>query len=405
MPDLHAVFRREADEQLLGIQDALLRAAEGDHSRVQAAFRLVHTLKGNAAMLAIREVVQAAGELEEAIIAGDVDKMLDAASALATAMPMDDHRQAPAARVAQVVGLDELTNAANELTILRNRLLSGGDVQAIDGIVDRVYRGVMSMRLQRVAPVLDRVRISAMEAARKLGKRVRVEVESGNVSLERDHLGPLSEVLGHLARNAVDHGIEPEGARREAGKRPTATLRVACHLDGEDAIIEVRDDGGGLDTAKLAALAPGTRPDEAIFQSGVSTRTHATETSGRGVGLDAVLHTVQGLGGQIQVDSQAGLGTTFTIRVPRRLTLESCLIVHTDETWLVPVSRVGRIEADGRTILGVDGQATQVHAVGAIIAVPVQPVPTWLDAPHWLGLAILPDGRPAPVVRLAASTD
>ncbi len=385
----------------MGIQTALLQVAEGDGTHLDEAFRLVHTLKGNAAMVGLGGIVASADALEDAIESGDVDDMLRTAAALASAMPMDEVRHKPPVRVASTVDLDALTNAANELSILRNRLLTGGDVQALDRVVDRVHRGVMSMRLQRVGPVLDRVRITAMEAARALGRRVRVEVEAGDVSLERDHLGPIGEVLGHLARNAVDHGIEPEGARRESGKNPMGLVRVSCRLEGEDAIIEVADDGAGLDLEGLADLVPDVLAEDAIFHPGVSTRPAATETSGRGVGLDAVRSTVARLGGTVAVQSQRGQGTTFTLRVPRRLSLESCLVADVgDETWLVPVAQIGRITTDGKRLQALDGSKLTVSSVGAIVPVPVQPVPAWLRAPTWVGFAILPDGRPAPVVNL-----
>jgi two-component system chemotaxis sensor kinase CheA len=164
----------------------------------------------------------------------------------------------------------------------------------------------------------------ARALAARLGKRVDVRVEGRGVPLRREVAGALADALVHLLRNAVDHGVEPPAERSAAGKPPAGRVRIAARAEGADVVLEVHDDGRGLDAAALRAAAaragvPGGAATALALRPGVSTAPAAGAVSGRGVGLDAVRCAARALGGSVELTSAPGTGTTVAIRVPAAL--------------------------------------------------------------------------------------
>jgi two-component system chemotaxis sensor kinase CheA len=174
--------------------------------------------------------------------------------------------------------------------------------------------------------------------------------------LDRRMVDELSDPLVHLLRNAADHGIESsEEERRSAGKPDAGTMRLAAYHEGNQVVIEVSDDGPGINTEKVAAKAiengivssddvaalSHSQKLDLVFAPGLSTRTEASTISGRGVGMDVVRSSVNRLGGSVSVESHDGQGSTFKLRLPMSLAvLEALLVAVGDETWAVPLAHI-----------------------------------------------------------------
>jgi len=210
---------------------------------------------------------------------------------------------------------------------------------------ERLTRGLndraLVMRMLPLSIIFDPAARTARELARSLGKEVRCEVSGGEIELDRQMIDRLGDALTHILRNAVDHGVESPEERRALGKSPISRIRLTAHQEGAGVVIEVADDGRGLDRAKILAKAVqkrlidpihgATMTDdqvaELIFQPGLSTSAIITDLSGRGVGLDAVKRTlIDDLHGAVSVSSSPGQGTTFTLQLPLSLALIRVLL-------------------------------------------------------------------------------
>jgi two-component system chemotaxis sensor kinase CheA len=235
-----------------------------------------------------------------------------------------------------------------------------------------------SMRAQMVpfSTITEPLRRAVRDLARQLGKEVRLEVRGEGTELDRTILQRLSDPLGHLVRNAIDHGIESPAARVEAGKPAEGSLRLHAMQIGSEVVIAVTDDGRGIDVQAVRARAArggldvagmsDQRALELVFRSGVSTAQSVSEVSGRGVGLDVVREGVEMVRGRIEVSSEPGIGTEFRISVPITLTILPCLMVfcghhrfaipmHSVVAVLPPDSVTDR--AAGQRFVMVEGQA------------------------------------------------
>lgn len=242
--------------------------------------------------------------------------------------------------------LDALLNRVGELVTLETRvdallrhhrgILEGAGLrrpleEAAEGLArlsGSLHETTMELRLVPVHRVFERFRSVVRELAREQGKRVRVELEGGEVRIDKGMADAIAEPLLHLVRNAVDHGIEPPEAREAEGRDPIGTVRMAAIRSGDRVRISLEDDGRGLDRAGIAARARDLhllREDEAltpeaagdvIFRPGFSTRAEATTVSGRGVGLDVVRRRAISLRGTLTVESPEAGGTRFVLDLP-----------------------------------------------------------------------------------------
>ncbi|HVU73138.1 MAG TPA: response regulator, partial [Mycobacteriales bacterium] len=179
------------------------------------------------------------------------------------------------------------------------------------------------------------------------GSDVRLLLDGADVELDKRVLDGVSEALTHLVTNAVDHGCEPPLERRAAGKPEQATVHVSARSSGSTVVLEVRDDGRGVDETAVRAEAEArgltvtADVTGLLFTPSFSTRSEVTESSGRGVGLDAVRHAVEGLGGTVELASTPGRGTTVTLTVPVSLGVLHCLLARAGgERYAIPVTSV-----------------------------------------------------------------
>jgi two-component system chemotaxis sensor kinase CheA len=221
-----------------------------------------------------------------------------------------------------------------------------------------LWEDTLSLRLLPLRFVLRRVPPMVADALRRSGKSADVVLEGEEVEVDKGVLEMVAEVLVHLIRNAVDHGIEPPEERKEKGKPPKGTIVVRAESKGDRLILVVEDDGRGIDIEKVrkkavelnlvpeekARNADGKEVLRYLFLSGFSTAEKTTELSGRGVGLDAVEYLVRSLGGSVEVESTFGSFTRFTLRIPITTQVTDLLVGEIDTYPLAfPLSRIGEM--------------------------------------------------------------
>jgi two-component system chemotaxis sensor kinase CheA len=417
MDDLIQDFIAETREMLeaLGGEVVAWEAEPHDRERLDAIFRFVHTVKGNCGFFdlprlkglshaaedalaevrsgsrtadqrlvsAVLAVIDRIGELVQAIESGtalsseDDDLLIAALSAKAPAE--EEHGSAPtvaaAARGAMrsirlpIDLLDRMMNGVSDLVLARNelarRLRDGAATAEVEAVFDRlsatiaeVRESVTRTRMQRIenlfAPLPRMVRDLAAETA----KQVALEMDGGDVELDREMIELIRDPLTHIVRNAIDHGIEKSEARQKAGKSAIGALRVSARQAGNQILIEIADDGRGIDGEALVrkAISTGLISDEQgarlsaaqktelIFEAGLSTAKTVTAISGRGVGMDVVRANIERIGGIVEVDSRLGEGVRFILKVPLTLTIIPALTVCAgDQTFAIPRSSVEEI--------------------------------------------------------------
>jgi chemotaxis protein histidine kinase CheA/ActR/RegA family two-component response regulator len=236
--------------------------------------------------------------------------------------------------------------------------------QDLEGAVLRLHHTseqlrdqVMKLRMVPIGRVLTKYHRTVRELAYQLGKKARLELVGADTELDKVVVEQLDEPLLHLVRNALDHGVETEAARTAAGKPGEGILRMAAHQRGNQIVLEISDDGAGIDPVKVrrkaeekhllpeAELAAQTDAQvlDLIFRPGFSTAAAVSEISGRGVGMDIVRETLARLKGTVEVSSQPGRGATFTLKLPLTLAIIQVLLVRAGgELLALPIDRVSR---------------------------------------------------------------
>ena len=253
--------------------------------------------------------------------------------------------------------LDKLMGLAGELVLVRNQQLitiktaklvdreaerSLRDImQRLDIVTTELQETIMRTRMQPIGNVLGKLPRIVRDLAARLRKRIRLTISGSEVELDKTILESLTDPLTHIIRNCCDHGLEPLAERESQGKPPDGRLKVKAFHEGGQIIIEIKDDGRGMDPADLRAnaVARGLKSEAELAQMsdreilglimlpGFSTLDTVSEVSGRGVGMDVVKHAIEELGGSLEVDSWPGQGSTFTLRLPLTLAIIPCLIV------------------------------------------------------------------------------
>ncbi len=276
----------------------------------------------------------------------------------------------------------------------------------VDRRVSELQRRVLELRTAPLLRVTDNLPRTARQVASKLGKRVEVEIVGAELELDRSILDRLSEPLLHLVRNAVDHGLEMPEARVAAGKPEVGRLRVEARRQKDTIVIEVGDDGGGIDLASvlqravnagllhpdLAAELPPEEVAAFVFHPGLSTAESISEVSGRGVGMDAVKATIESLGGAVELRTEHGRGTTTTLVVPITAAVQRVLLVGiADERVAIPIAKVERI-------LELAGDAIEEAAGDAFALVDDEPIPVLALAERLRIESSLTEGAAVPLI-------
>ncbi len=289
----------------------------------------------------------------------------------APAEPADRHRQI---RV-DLGRLDRLMKQVGELVAARNRLgvlaarfddpTLAEQSDRISRLVSEMQAEVIAARMTPVGEVFERFPRLVRDLARDLGKRIRFEVEGEEIELDRSILDEIGDPLLHLVRNAADHGIEMPETRVHAGKPAEGRILLSATRERNSVALRVSDDGAGIDRAAIVAKtrrdAPGEPTPDAlsddlllrlIARPGFSTAQAVSGVSGRGVGVDVAMTRVRALGGTLEIGSEAGKGTTFTIRVPLTLAIVRALLADAGgERYAVPLAYVAEtVEFDARAV-------------------------------------------------------
>jgi two-component system chemotaxis sensor kinase CheA len=241
----------------------------------------------------------------------------------------------------------------------RERLASMAEaIDHLSRVSDGLQRGVLETRMVPIGPLFDRFQRVVRDLRVSSGKEVALRIAGEKTELDKRMIDELGDPLIHLVRNAVDHGLEPPDQRESAGKPRAGTVALAASHRGNSVVITVGDDGRGIDCERVRRKAvarglisePESRrlPDREVIQfiwhPGLSTAETVTDISGRGVGMDIVKSRIEGLNGSVDVRSEPGQGTTFTVRLPLTLAIMSVLLARVgEETYAIPLDHLDEI--------------------------------------------------------------
>jgi two-component system chemotaxis sensor kinase CheA len=267
-------------------------------------------------------------------------------------------------------------------------------VYRLHALVKDLHDKVMSARMTPLSLITDRLPRAARDIARKRGREVDLVITGAEIELDRAILDDLTDPMLHILRNCIDHGLESPEERTAAGKPPRGKVQVSVRRARDRVVIEVEDDGRGMSAEKLkaAAVARGAVTAEAAARMtdreafmlaclpGVSTAKDVSEISGRGVGMDAVKRVVENVGGTLEIDSEKGKGTRFTLRLPLTVAVVHLLLVEVGaEVFGLPIAKVvGATEADSEALsrsretalLPHGNTLLPVHALDALVGIP-----------------------------------
>lgn len=422
-------FLSEARTNLAGMNAALLEAERSPKRRglLDEVFRSAHNIKSMAAMMEREQTAALCHALEDALDAvrkgglalepsADAlfrcfDALDSAIAAVEQGVPEPDlaasiaelrRLAAGGAAVPEPAGpaaesesytpqidsvsvkmekLDLLMNLAEELVIAKLRFGAmrtkmpapegASIVDVLDRLATEIQYQVTQVRLVPVRLIFDRFPRMARDLARRQGKEVELELEGGDIELDRRVAEEIGEAMIHLLRNAVDHGIEAPERRKAASKPLRGVVRVAATRTKDAAVIEVEDDGAGLDFEAISGVAaargllPANASRDELLRAvvgGLSTKPRATAVSGRGLGLDIVKRKVEALGGTLTVKSDAGRGAAFRLEVPLALAIVKGLFVEVGgRNYVLPLAGVEKIVlVDSTRVKGMMGGETAI---------------------------------------------
>ncbi|HST37127.1 MAG TPA: chemotaxis protein CheA [Allosphingosinicella sp.] len=429
MDELINDFIAETRDMLQALSGAIVawEAHPGDRERLDEIFRFVHTVKGNCGFFdlprlaqlshaaegalaevrggtreadtrlvnAVLAVIDRIGELIEALETGEAVASEDDEQLIAALTPEADanvpalepvHAAEPEAKKAlrsirlSVDLLDRMMSGVSDAVLARNELArrlrdAPRDVE-VEAAFERVSQciaeirdGITRTRMQRIDSLFAGLPRMVRDLSAELGKQVQLEADGGDVELDREMIEMIRDPLTHIVRNAIDHGIEKPEERVKAGKAAAGTLKVSARQAGNQILIEVGDDGRGIDgealarKAKAAGLITGEQAEKMssaqktalVFMPSLSTAQEVTEISGRGVGMDVVRANIERIGGVVDLDSRASQGVRLCIRVPLTLTIIPALTVSAGgQVFAIPRSAIDEILRAGAEAVRID---------------------------------------------------
>ncbi|MBK7595536.1 MAG: chemotaxis protein CheW [Gemmatimonadetes bacterium] len=487
-----ALFAAESRSLLAGARRALAAWLDAPAERAPAdeVFRTLHTIKGMAASLEYEAIAELAHTTESALVAvrdsgdpadrawlRDLEATLDQiaigceAAAAAEGEAAPGEQAAAPARIVRVDldRLDALFEDLGGLVTARQELERHAERDTLSPVaraaqvmarrLDTLQDRILHVRLAPLSEVFERIPPIVRDLARQLGKEVTVQVQGEALEVDRAVLDQLAEPLIHLLRNAVDHGLESPDVRRALGKRPAGSVSLKARRDRDSVVLELSDDGRGIDRGAVAAraVAQGILESDAslnddgllavLARPGFSTAASVTDVSGRGVGLDVVASRLHDLGASLSLTTVPGRGTTFVVRLPTRLGIVRALVASIgEERYVMPLTHVAEFlpwepeavqHVDGRAVIELRGELIPVldlrrlllyrgeapparrpalvfeangqrvallaDAIHGQVDAVVQPLDRPRGMPRWItGATVLDNGRPALLLDLAS---
>ncbi len=423
MDDLLRDFLTETNELVTALDSNLVRLEQGPHdpALVQLIFRQFHNIKGTSTFLGLKRLEKLAHAAETVLgpirdgaradgsdVVAPVIEALDRIKAMLATLALEgheadvddddlferlDHAATAAAALSSVIhdaqpageagadsirvnlqALESLMAVASELVLTRNQLMQilqgrtdnefAGSLQRLSGVTSELQEGVMKLRMQPIETACVKLPRIVRDIARDLGKKIELTIEGGKTEIDRQVLEMIRDPITHLVRNAADHGIETPQERRRQGKPDTGTIEISVYHHGGAVVIELSDDGHGIDAArvrqKAASLGLAGAEELAsmtdaqvyplIFCAGLTTSSSVTHVSGRGVGLDVVRANLEKIGGAIELRSAPGRGTRFVVKIPLTLAIVPALIVAcAGQHYALPQTAVSELVRVGGT--------------------------------------------------------
>ncbi|MCR5431452.1 MAG: chemotaxis protein CheA [Lachnospiraceae bacterium] len=305
--------------------------------------------------------------------------------------------------------LDDLMNLVSELIIAKNGLVSispadlvrdeknssfRDQVEYLERITTNIHQSVMKVRMVPIESVVNRFPRMIRDLSKKLDKKMELFMSGEETELDRTVIDEIGDPLQHILRNAADHGLETNAERIKAGKPEVGSIFLSAYQEGNNVVIEVRDDGHGIDVEKVKtkALERGTiTPEQAetmsdkeiidlLFRPSFSTADKISDISGRGVGLDVVKTKIEALGGSVECRTVLGEGSTFIIRLPLTLAIiQSLMVVLGNEKYAIPLGSIQTIEdiptsdikyVEGKEVINLRGTVIPLVRLDKILDVP-----------------------------------
>ncbi|MGB4661431.1 MAG: chemotaxis protein CheA, partial [Mobilitalea sp.] len=300
--------------------------------------------------------------------------------------------------------LDILMNLVSELIIAKNGLISVSSendimldtgfheqIEYLERVTTNLHESVMKTRMVPIESVVNRFPRMIRDISKKLGKEMELYMTGEETELDRTVIDEIGDPLMHLLRNAADHGLESNADREKTGKNPVGSIFLDAYQEGNNVVIEVRDDGTGVDTEKIKnkAIEKGKITEEQaermtekdfidiLFQPSFSTSEQVTELSGRGVGLDVVKTKIEALGGEIEAKTKLGEGTIFIIRLPLTLAIiQALMVVISGEKYAIPLGSIQTVEnivpsdlknIQGKEVINLRGNVIPVVRLGNVL--------------------------------------
>jgi len=293
--------------------------------------------------------------------------------------------------------LDELMNLVSELIIAKNSLVSYSStldqqihteffdqIEYLERITSNLHESVMKVRMVPIETVVNRFPRMIRDLSKSLGKEMELYMTGEDTELDRTVIDEIGDPLMHLLRNAADHGLESREDRIKLGKNPVGSIYLNAYQDGNNVVIEVRDDGRGIDTEKIKKVAAerGVYTKEQLdrmsekeiidilFMPSFSTSSKVSDISGRGVGLDVVKTKIEALGGEVEAKSKLHEGTTFTIRLPLTLAIMQALMVKlSSEKYALPLGNIQTVEHVDKNEIKIVNNTEVLNLRGTIIPI------------------------------------
>lgn len=434
MDDLLQEFVAETRETLEALSGEIVawEARPDDNRRLDAIFRFVHTVKGSCGFLdqprlaklshaaedvlaqvrsgarqpdtalvnAVLAVVDRIGALVEAIDSGeslddsDEDRLiaaLEEGRAISVHTPAAEVPRSPARSVRLNVDLlDRMMSGMSDMVLARNELarrLRDEDLDPrVEAALERLSLTVGELRdtitrtrMQKIDALFSSLPRLVRDTAAVLGKSVVLHIEGADVELDREMIEMMRDPLLHIIRNSMDHGVESAAERRIAGKRENGNLTVAARQSGNQIIVEITDDGRGIDTERLIQKLVQSGRDEhqlralpqrakldLVFEPGLSIKDEVSQISGRGVGMDVVRDAIEQIGGRVELDSTPGKGLRISIHVPLTLSIISAIVVGVGgQRFAIARQAIEEIVAE-------NAEAIRVDSVGGVAILTVR---------------------------------